>query len=72
MSKIRFQILPPIDRPDEAVFVTGSIPALGDWQPEKSLRLTWKAPFHVGEIEATTRFEYKLLRDSWQAEAVDA
>ena len=72
MSKVRFQILPPIDRPDEAVFVTGSIPALGDWQPGKSLLLTWKPPFHVGEIEATTRFEYKLLRDSWQAEAVDA
>ena len=72
MSKVRFQILPPIDRADEAVFVTGSIPALGDWQPGKSLRLIWKPPFHVGEIEAATRFEYKLLRDSWQAEAVDA
>jgi len=72
MSKIRFQILPPIDRSDEAVFVTGSIPALGDWQPEKSPRLSWKPPYHLGEIEAGTRFEYKILRDSWQAEAVDA
>ena len=72
MSKIRFQILPPIDRPDEAVFVTGSIPPLGDWQPEKSLRLKWKPPYHLGEIEAGMRFEYKILRCSWQAEAVDA
>ena len=72
MSKIRFQILPPIDRSDETVFVTGSIPALGDWQPEKSLRLKWRPPYHLGEIEAGMRFEYKILRDSWQAEAVDA
>lgn len=72
MSKIRFQILPPIDRPDEVVFVTGSIPPLGDWQPEKSLRLKWKPPYHLGEIEAGMRFEYKILRGSWQAEAVDA
>jgi enterochelin esterase-like enzyme len=72
MSQIRFQILPPIDRPDEAVFVTGGIPPLGDWRPEKSLRLKWKPPYHIGEIEAGMRFEYKILRDSWQAEAVDA
>ena len=72
MSKIRFQIVPPIDRSDDAVLVAGSIPALGDWHPEKSLRLNWKPPFHIGEIEAPARFEYKILRDSWQAEAVDA
>jgi enterochelin esterase-like enzyme len=72
MSKIRFQILPPIDRADEAVFVTGSIPALGDWQSEKSLQLNWKPPYHIGQIEADSRFEYKILRGSWQAEAVDA
>ena len=41
-------------------------------RPEKSLRLNWKPPYHLGEIEAGTRFEYKILRDSWQAEAVDA
>ena len=72
MSKIRFQILPPIDRSGETVFVTGSIPALGDWQPENGLRLEWRPPYHLGEIEAGMRFEYKILRDSWQAEAVDA
>jgi enterochelin esterase-like enzyme len=72
MSKIRFQILPPIDRSSETVFVTGSIPALGDWQPEQGLRLEWRPPYHLGEIEAGMRFEYKILRDSWQAEAVDA
>jgi hypothetical protein len=72
MSKIRFQILPPIDRSDEPVSVAGSIPALGDWHPEKSLRLNWKPPFHIGEIEAPARFEYKILRGSWRAGAVDA
>lgn len=74
MSKIRFQIVPPIDRPGEPVTVTGSLPALGEWQPEQGLRLEWRPPFHVGEFEAETgaHFEYKLVRGSWEAEAVDA
>jgi len=74
MSKIRFQIVPPIARSDEAVFITGSIPALGEWQPERGLRLEWKPPYHVGEIEAETgaHFDYKITRGSWETEAVDA
>ncbi len=74
MSKIHFQIVPPIDRSDEPVFITGSLPALGDWQPEKALRLHWKAPFHRGEIDAETgvSFEYKILRGSWESEATTA
>lgn len=74
MSNICFQILPPIARPEEPVFITGSLPCLGDWQPEKSFRLAWKPPYHVGEIEAETgvQFEYKIHRGSWETEAVDA
>ncbi len=74
MSKIRFQIVPPIDCSEEPVLITGSIPALGDWRPENGLRLEWKPPYHVGEIEAETgaHFEYKITRGSWEAEAVDA
>ena len=74
MSKIRFQIVPPLDRSEEPVFITGSIPALGNWQPESGLRLEWKPPYHAGGIEAETggHFEYKINRGSWETEAVDA
>lgn len=75
MSKIRFQILPPVAHPAESVVVTGSIPALGDWEPERGLRLQWHPPFLAGEIEADigVHFEYKILRgESWESESVDA
>jgi enterochelin esterase-like enzyme len=74
MSKIRFEILPPIDRPGEPVFITGNIGALGHWQPERGLRLDWNPPYHTGEIEAETgtHLEYKIARGSWEKEAVDA
>ena len=74
MSKIRFQILPPIRHPEEPIVLTGGIPALGEWQPERGLRLRWEAPWHVGEVEADTgaSFDYKITRGSWQTEEVDA
>jgi enterochelin esterase-like enzyme len=74
MSKIRFEILPPIDRPGEPVFITGNVGALGHWQPERGLKLAWNPPFHTGEIEADTgtHLEYKIVRGSWEKEAVDA
>lgn len=74
MSKIRFEILPPIDRPGEPVFITGNVAALGHWQPERGLRLAWNPPFHTGEMEAETgtHLEYKIVRGSWEKEAVDA
>jgi enterochelin esterase-like enzyme len=74
MSKIRFEILPPIDCPGEPVFITGNIAALGHWQPERGLQLAWNPPFHTGEIDADTgtHLEYKVVRGSWEKEAVDA
>lgn len=74
MSRVQFQVVPPVDRCDEPVFISGSLPALGDWVPGRGLRLEWKPPFHVGQIEADTgaRFEYKIHRGSWESEAVDA
>ncbi|CAN5673869.1 alpha/beta hydrolase-fold protein [soil metagenome] len=74
MSKIRFQIVPPIQRSDETVFITGGLPSLGNWQPSKAIPLRWEPPFHVGEIEADlgSHFEYKITRGSWETEAVDA
>ena len=74
MSRIRFAILPPIDRPGEPVFVTGNTAELGNWDVERALRLTWRPPFHDGSIEADTgtHLEYKFLRGTWEKEAVDA
>lgn len=74
MSKIRFRIVPPVDRPSDNAYVIGSIPALGDWSPAKALPLRWADPFFEGEFEAETgtHFEYKIIRGSWQTEAVDA
>lgn len=74
MSRIRFEILPPIDRPGEPVFLTGNVGALGNWQADRGLRLEWNSPFHTGGIEAETgtHLEYKIVRGSWEKEAVDA
>lgn len=74
MSTIRFRVVPPIDRPNEPVFVTGSHEALGNWDPARALRLEWHEPYHTGSIEADTgvHFEYKITRGSWEDEAVDA
>jgi enterochelin esterase-like enzyme len=74
MSRIRFRIVPPVDRSSEGVFISGSSESLGCWDPARALRLTWLAPFHTGEIEAPTgsHFEYKITRGSWEREAVDA
>jgi len=74
MSQIRFQVVPPIDRPESPVFITGSHPGLGAWKPDCALKLDWKPPFHVGEIESDTghHFDYKITRGNWETEAVDA
>ncbi len=74
MSQIRFEVIPPVRDLQEPIFVCGSLPALGSWDPAKALPLQWANPHHVGEIEVETgtSFEYKILRGSWQNEAVDA
>ncbi len=74
MSQIRFEVIPPVRDPREPIFVCGSLPALGMWDPAKALPLPWANPHHLGEIEVETgtSFEYKILRGSWQNEAVDA
>lgn len=74
MSRIRFEIIPPIESPHEPVFITGSIPELGDWHPGSALALRWEPPVHVGTIDVPmgVRFEYKITHGSWESEAVDA
>jgi enterochelin esterase-like enzyme len=74
MNRIRFRVIPPVDRPGEAIFVTGSLPALGNWDPVAGLRLRWEPPYQEGEFEAETgvAFEYKVTRGHWESEAVDA
>lgn len=74
MSKIRFRIVPPVDRPEGRIFITGTHPELGGWDPAKALPLEFDGVFHHGEIEAETgvSVEYKITRGTWEAEAVDA
>src|SRR5689334_22714223 len=74
MSKIRFHIVPPIFKPEEKVFICGNLPELGAWNPEKALALKYNAPYHDAEIEVTegAGIEYKIIRGSWETEAVDA
>jgi len=74
MSKIRFRIVPPVDRKPETACVVGSAPALGDWRPELALPLHWTNPYLEGEFdaEASSAFEYKIICGSWEAEEVDA
>jgi enterochelin esterase-like enzyme len=74
MSRIRFEIVPPVRHPTEEIFISGNVPALGDWDLGRALKLSWEPPFHRGEIEAETGFhlEYKIHRGSWEVEAVTA
>jgi len=74
MSKITFRIVPPVGNPSEPACVVGGHPTLGDWQQDRALPLVWRDPFSEADIEAETgtRLEYKIIRGSWEAEAVDA
>jgi endonuclease/exonuclease/phosphatase family metal-dependent hydrolase len=48
----------------QAVYVSGSIPALGDWDPTKALKLNWSQGHNwYGEIyvQAPIDFEYKYI-----------
>lgn len=74
MSAIRFRIVPPVDHSADKACVIGSLPALGDWDPAGALPLRWAAPWLEGNFEAETgtHFEYKIIRGSWETEAVDA
>jgi enterochelin esterase-like enzyme len=74
MSRIRFRIVPPIDRANGPVWISGNHPALGGWNPAEALPLEFDGVFHCGEIEAETgtRLEYKITRGSWEMEEVDA
>lgn len=74
MSKIRFQVLPPLVLSETPLRVTGSLAALGNWIPSAGLELTPRGVFHEAEFEAEegVHFEFKITRGSWQTEAVDA
>lgn len=74
MSRIRFRIVPPVDRAEGRVYITGNHPELGGWEPDRALPLDFDGVFHHGTIEAETgsHIEYKITRGSWESEAVDA
>ncbi|MFM8364305.1 MAG: carbohydrate-binding module family 20 domain-containing protein [Verrucomicrobiota bacterium] len=74
MSRIRFRIVPPVDRPSGAVYISGNHPALGSWNPAGALPLVFDGVFHTASIEADTGYhiEYKIHRGSWEMEEVEA
>ncbi|HEY5793289.1 MAG TPA: alpha/beta hydrolase-fold protein [Chthoniobacterales bacterium] len=74
MSKIRFQVLSPLFPENPAPRVTGSLPALGNWNPAEGLELKPHGIWREAEFatEEGEHFEYKITRGSWQTEAVDA
>jgi hypothetical protein len=74
MSRIRFRIVPPVDRSSGAVYISGNHPALGSWNPAEALPLSFDGVFHTAAIEADTgyRLEYKIHRGSWEMEEVEA
>jgi len=74
VSKIHFEILPPVRNPEEPVSICGNLADLGGWDAERALTLQWRAPFHVGWIDVPegALVEYKILRGSWETEAVSA
>lgn len=74
MSRIRFEIVPPVEAPPEPVFVVGSLPELGEWHHGGALPLWWDPPYHVGTVQVPegVHFEYKITRGSWEREAVSA
>jgi enterochelin esterase-like enzyme len=67
MAQVRFQIIPPIDRPGDPVTLAMEH---GGGEP---LELAWEPPFHVGEIEVPegTSLRYQVRRGSRACE-VDA
>jgi enterochelin esterase-like enzyme len=75
MSRIRFEIVPPVARPEEPVSLCGNLRVLGEWDAARALPLRWEGDRHVATVEADTGavVEYKILREScWESEAVDA
>lgn len=74
MRAVQFEILPPVRHPDEPVAICGNLPELGGWNAERAFPLKWQPPFHVGELKVAdgVSVEYKILRESWETEAVGA
>lgn len=74
MSRIRFRIVPPVDRAAGRVWIMGNHAELGSWNPVEALPLEFDGVFHTAAIEAETgaALEYKISRGSWETEEVDA
>lgn len=75
MSRIRLEVIPPVDGAEVAVFACGNVAGLGDWDVRRALELRWDGERHVGTVDVDTgaALEFKLLRGrTWEAEAVDA
>jgi enterochelin esterase-like enzyme len=72
MPRVNFEITVPPDPKRQQVVITGSDPALGDWQPEKGLVLQASADgkFRGGFDAPYGLAEFKITRGSWETEEV--
>ena len=70
---VRFTVVPPSATPAEArVFVAGSLPVLGDWNPaglelKQSADSLWRGAIRLPH---GTSFEFKITRGTWGTQAV--
>jgi 4-alpha-glucanotransferase len=61
---IRLHVPAPRVAPGHSLYVTGNIPALGFWNPEKALPLQgsgypdWQVDFHVRPVEIPVQYKY--------------
>lgn len=72
--KIVFQLVAPSLDPNQTVYVTGSIPELGNWNPravEMEARGKGRWTYSV-ECDSIRVIEYKFTLGTWEREAADA
>jgi hypothetical protein len=74
MPRIRFQIVPPIDRSQESLSILGVHELLGGGDVSRAMELRWEPPFHVGEIEIPRgeHLRFRVIRTTGKALEVDA
>lgn len=69
-----FRVRAPLLPPDANVYLTGSIPALGNWEPAQAVKLVYTEDgYFSGNIDVPpfTRLEYKYLHDGVYEEGVN-
>jgi len=74
MRSVTFEVVSPVLPDTASVFVTGSLPALGGWQPDRVRLLAtgghrWRVTV---QVPADASIEYKFTLGSWEREGADS